>query len=99
MTAVPPECASARTLLAAVVDFEATELEAARLRRHLESCPACAAIFADHERIARAIRSEPLLRPRRPALALTARWRRALVAGVLVAIVVGVVIWTATSAA
>jgi anti-sigma factor RsiW len=92
------ECGVVRGLIAAVVDHEASEFEAARLRRHLDGCPACAKAHADHQTLARAVRSAALERPRRNPLAFHRRWRRALVA-VAAVLAIGLATWAVTSVA
>ncbi|MBW8873805.1 MAG: zf-HC2 domain-containing protein [Acidobacteria bacterium] len=54
-------CNEALDLLEPYVDGDLSPAEAARLRSHLESCPACAAELALAERIQRELRSLPQL--------------------------------------
>ena len=89
------DCELARTLIAVSVDHEATDLELARLRRHLHGCTECAALRDDHEALARAVRSSSRERPTRHPLPVHRRWRRVIVAAVLAVAIAGV-IWLLT---
>src|SRR5690348_2163005 len=53
------DCATARELLSARLDGEASPLEQAAVGRHLATCPACAVLGAELERLHRAIRLRP----------------------------------------
>ena len=83
-------CAEIRPTMAAVVDREASELDEARLRRHLAGCASCAAIFDEHLAIARAMRGSPLVRP--PGIVGLLRVRRLVLAGTGIVIAVGIVV-------
>lgn len=74
MKAVRPlSCESARLWASQRADEEVSELEAARLERHLARCPACA-VFADRmDVLAAALRAAPLAWPSPSATRVPAR--------------------------
>ncbi len=75
-----------------VVDHEATEIDEARLRRHLATCPACAVAFDEHVAIARAMRGAPLVRPPRLLVAGHARRLGVALLGVVVLVAVALLV-------
>jgi hypothetical protein len=76
--------------MSAVVDHEASEIDEARLRRHLTACVACTVAFDEHVAIARSMRGATLVRP--PRLLAVGHARRLLVAGIGVVLLAAAVL-------
>lgn len=97
----PLACENARQWASQRVDSDLSELEAARLERHLERCPACAAFAQQLDSVVGSLRSAPIVhlsvpvnlpvvrRPRQRALRLAVAG--ATLAAVVAAAVVGAV--------
>jgi hypothetical protein len=52
-------CERMRLSISAALDGELSELEATRMRKHVDHCPSCAAFEAGSAAVARALRTEP----------------------------------------
>jgi len=80
-------CERAAQWMSLELDGELSELEAARLARHLESCASCRAWSADVAGFTSMLRAAPLLEPERAhPFALPMRHRRRAGAAVLAAV-------------
>ena len=60
-------CERARQWVSLRADGELSQLEQARLERHLGACPSCAAAAGGLAGVAQLLRSAPLARPHQPA--------------------------------
>ena len=76
--------------MTAVVDHEASEIDVARLRRHLAGCPACSQMYDRQVAVARAVRGAPRARP--PRRLAGPHLRRLLIAATLVAIAIAAIL-------
>lgn len=85
MAVLPDACAEWRQLISCELDEELSDTDAARLRRHLRSCPTCVSWIADVDATTALLRSAAHTLPRRRVDLPVIRRRTSRVAGIAAA--------------